>query len=330
MLLKSSPEYSQARVRFHLALAETKVQIMCLSKFPHLVSTFIYGLFSGVMAAEITNALSVPLLEDSKKPTINAAKKTKELPWNIILITAYSLFLCWQLIGMCLYIVRAVTCFKHNVPTFMCDVNVAFPYSATVELFWLITRCLQIIITIAVLPKLADFLGFKAILRQLKSLPQFWSLLFLLLVALSRYAVLFVFSDPKAPFYFPFLVFFALSNILRVLAVIILNFTRLNSVKHQSTKAACVFSKMSFVVMYIDNLLRFVISLLAFSMEVNDLNHQEQMKYSCDFLLIYHILQKFGTSFFHYKIMDFFWQKLFADDKDVLSNHYTSHSLEAG
>ena len=205
MLLKSSPEYSQARVRFHLTLDETKVQIVCLSNFPHLVSTFIYGLFSGVMAAKITNALSVPLLEDSKKPTINAAKKTKELPWNIILITAYSLFLCWQLIGMCLYIVRAVTCFKHKVPTFMCDTNATLTYSATVELLWLITsRCLQIIIKIAVLPKLADFLGFKTILRQLKSLPQFWSLFFLLPVALSRYAVLLVFSDLKAPFYFPF------------------------------------------------------------------------------------------------------------------------------
>jgi len=92
----------------------------------------------------------------------------------------------------------------------MCDTNATFTYSATVELLWLITRCLQIIITIAVLPKVADFLGFKAILRQLKSLPQFWSLFSLLLVALSRYAVLFVFSDLKAPFYFPFLVFFAL------------------------------------------------------------------------------------------------------------------------
>ena len=42
---------------------------------------------------------------------------------------------------------------------------------------------------------------------------------------------------------------------------------------------------MSFMVMYVDNLLLFVILLLAFSMEVKDLNHQEQLKYVLLWLL---------------------------------------------
>ena len=280
------------------------------------------------MATGKIDALSVPLLEDSKISTINDAKTTRKLPWYKILTHVYILFLCWQLIAMCLYLVRAFTCFKHEVPTYICEENAAFPNSATIELCWLITRCVQIIIAVAVLPKLTDFPGFKAIMRQLKTLPQFWSLFFLLLAGLSRYAVLFAFSDPKAPLHFPLLVFFALSNILRVLAVCVLNFTKLNSVNHESTITILVFSKLTFLVMFIDNLLRFLISLLAFSMDIKEVSHQGEIKYSRDVLSIYYVLEKFGTSFFHFKILSFFWQKLFADEKNVLSNHYSSHSLD--
>ena len=175
-----------------------------IPKFPPLVSTLsiVSSFFSVIMATGKIDDLSVSFLEDSAISTINDAKTTKKLPWDKILTPVYTFFLCWQLIAMCLYLVRAFTCFKHEVPTYICEENAAFPNSATIELCWLITRCLQIIIAVAVLPKLTDFPGFKAIMRQLKTLPQFWSLFFLLLAGLSRYAGLFVFSKPKASFFF--------------------------------------------------------------------------------------------------------------------------------
>ena len=277
------------------------------------------------MATRNTDVLSVPLLEDSTMSTINDSKNRKKLPWDKILTVVYILFLCWQLIAVCLYLVRAFTCFQHKIATYTCEENAAFPHSATVELCWLITRCLQIIIAVALLPRLTDFPGFKAVMRQLKSLSQFWSLFFLLLAALSRYAVLFVFSERKTSFYFPLVIFFALSKILRVIAVSILNVTKLNSVKHQSTIPVLVFTKLTFLIMFIDNLLPFLTSLLAFSMEVKDLGHQDEIKYSRDVLSMYHILEKFGTSFFYFKIMNFFWQKLFSDETNILSSH-SSHS----
>lgn len=63
-------------------------------------------------------------------------------------------------------------------------------------------------------------------------------------------------------------------------------------------------------------------------MEVKDFNQHEEIKIlSPDLLLVYFSLQKFATTVFHLKIMNFFWQKLFSDDKNVLSEHYSSHSL---
>ena len=273
----------------------------------------------------------MPLLEDSTECTMAEFKDAKEKrkpPWDKLLAAVYILFLCWQLIGMSLYVVRAVKCFKQKLPTYRCDANAAFSHSAEVELCWLVTGCLQIITAIAILQKIADFPGYKAILRHLKSLPQFWSLLFLLLASLSRFAVLSVFSNPNAPFCLPLVISFALGNILRVVAVVFLNFIQLNSLKYQYTKTAFVISKLTLVVMFINNLFRFMMSLLAFSMEVKDFNQHEKIKIlSPDLLLVYFSLQKFATTVFHFKIMNFFWQKLFSDNKNVLSEHYSSHSL---
>ena len=230
---------------------------------------------------------------------------------------------------MFLYLVRAASCFKHEVPTYKCDVNAAFPYSVEIELCCLLTRCLHIIIAITVLPRIAEFPGYKAVLRQLKSLPQFWSLFFLLLATLSRDALLFVFScDAKTPLCLPLVISFFLLNILRAVAVCILSFTQLNSLKHKFTKTVFVFSKLTILVIFIDNLLRFMISLLAFSMHIkNGLEQQEKIRYSLDFLIVYFLLEKFGTTCFHFKIMNFFWQKLFSDDKYVFSRCHGSHQF---
>ena len=76
---------------------------------------------------------------------------------------------------------------------------------------------------------------------------------------------------------------------------------------------------------FIDNLLRFMISLLAFSMDIKDLEQQEMIKYSSDFLIVYFLLEKFGTSCFHFKIMNFLGEKLFSDDKYVFSSCHGSH-----
>ena len=88
-----------------------------------------------------------------------------------------------------------------------------------------------------------------------------------------------------------------------------------------------MFSKLTILVIFIESLLRFMVSLLAFSMNAKDLMHEEKVHYSSDVLVVFFFLEKFGTSGFHFKIMNFFWQKLFYDDKYVLSGHHSPHEF---
>ena len=105
------------------------------------------------MVTEPAKDLSVPLLKESiEEPnlTFKGKKTARNPPWSRMLAVVYSLFLCWQLIGMCLYLVRAATCFKHKVPTYKCDINAAFKYSAELQLCYLLSVCLHLTLAIII------------------------------------------------------------------------------------------------------------------------------------------------------------------------------------
>ena len=230
---------------------------------------------------------------------------------------------------MCLYLVRAATCFKHKVPTYKCDINAAFKYSAELQLCYLLSVCLHLTLAIIMLPKISAFPGYEAVVLQLKSLPQFWSLCFFLLAASFRYVALCILGTfgEQTTFYYPLLISFALCNILKALVVCAVNFTKLSPLKKKSARTLFVFSKLTILVIFIENLLRFMVSLLAFSMNAKDLMQEEKVHYSSDVLVVFFFLEKFGTSGFHFKIMNFFWQKLFYDDRYVLSGHHSPHEF---
>ena len=85
-----------------------------------------------------------------------------------------------------------------------------------------------------------------------------------------------------------------------------------------------VYAKLTLFVFFVENLVMFVISLLEFTMETEEFSERE-MRISYDVQVIYNFLHKFATTYFNFKIVDFFWQKLFADDKNVLSRHQNTH-----
>ena len=284
------------------------------------------------MVTEPATDLSVPLLKESMEEpnlTCKGKEKARNLPWRRMLAVVYSLFLFWQLIGMCLYLVRAATCFKHKVPTYKCDINAGFKYSAELQLCYLLSVCLHLTIAIIILPKISAFPGYEAVVLQLKSLPQFWSLCFFLLAASFRYLALCILGTfgEQTTFYYPLLISFALCNILKAVVVCAVNFAKLSPLKKKSARTLFVFSKLTILMIFIENLLRFMVSLLAFSMNAKDLMQEGQVYYSSDVLVVFFFLEKFGTSGFHFKIMNFFWQKLFYDDRYVLSGHHSPHEF---
>ena len=278
------------------------------------------------MAVNYNYSLLTPLLEDPTGSTVifNVPQARRKRPWRMVAALFYILFLCWQLTGMFLYAVRVVVCFKQRSLTYKCDPNAGFQHSADFEFVWLTTRSLHIIVVLTVLTKICDFPGFKTIFRQLKVLPEFWTLVLLLLMAMCRYAMLLTISGQALTH---IIISYVFCNILRVTIVGILNFTELETIRHNYPIHVFIFSKLTLVTFFLENLLSFVVSLLQFAEDVEDFT-QEEMKSSVDAQVIYCFLHKFATTYFSMKIASFFWQKLFNDDDNLLSSHPRCHTKQ--
>ena len=238
-----------------------------------------------------------------------------------LLAVCYSLLLCWQLAGSCLFVMRCVTCFRNETLTYQCDNNVPFRYSGELELTWLVTQCLHGVILIVALHKVPAFPGYKAIFRQLKLLPSFWTLILLYLAALSRFAILSVSS--KSLVHLMIVSCFALSYVIRVLTVSFLNYTQLNSLNRQYPTYVFVLAKLTLFVIFIECFNNFILSILSIALRVEDIHHTVhiEMERTSALHTIYNILREFTTTTFRLKIMNFFWQKMFLDRRNHLS-HY--------
>ena len=95
----------------------------------------------------------------------------------------FALLLLWNVGGPCVYMIRSV-----NFRTvYFCEKGEVFSYSEELVITWLATLSVFTIIIILALQKVPDFLGYKAILHQLKFLPSCWTLMILLFVSLTRY-----------------------------------------------------------------------------------------------------------------------------------------------
>lgn len=265
--------------------------------------------------------LSQPLLKEFSNPKPRSRnertkKKKLRLPWAKILSVCYSFLLCWQLVGTCLYFIRCLKCFKEKSSTFLCDRNAAFLYSEELEVAWLITQSILVIIVIVVLKRIPAFLGYKAIFHRLKFLPSFFTLVLLLIIALSRYVMLLAIS-PKTLLTVSILIGFAMNYMLTVVAVGILNYTQLNFLKRQYPIYVFVLSKLTVLVIFLVNFTNFVISLIAVTWNVQGFPQAISSGNSSDFNVISTLLQDFGVTSFRFKVMSFFWSKLFIDDKCI-------------
>ncbi|XP_078371139.1 uncharacterized protein LOC144654790 isoform X1 [Oculina patagonica] len=273
----------------------------------------------GIVTMTTQEELVRPLLDESSHNymRLRNAKKNRKLPWDKLMAVCFSLLLCWQLVGTCLYFIRCLECFKEKTSTFLCDRNAAFPYSEDFELAWLVTQSILAVIMISTLHNVPAFLGYKAIFHQLKSRPSFWTLVLLLFFALSRYIMLLVISF-KSSISSLLLTGFALSPILTVILACVLNYTHLNFLKRRYPRYVFTISKLSLLVIFVVNFTNFVTSLLAVTLNVHDFHQALTAKNSTDFKVIHGFLGEFGVTGFRFKLMSFFWSKMFVDHKSIL------------
>ena len=260
----------------------------------------------------------VPLLDPPSHLNRVNTENTKKRKYRGIqlLVVCYSLLLCWQLAGSCLFVMRCVTCFRNETLTYQCDNNVPFRYSGELELTWLVTQCLHGVLLIVALHKVPAFPGYKAALYQLKFLPSFWTLILLFLVALSRFVILSLSSEFLMQMMT--VVAFSFTYFVKVLMVGFLNYTQLNLLKRHYPKFVFVLCKLTLLVIVIECFVIFIMSFISMLID----RHVVKADEFSVFVKTSEILRQVSVVFFRLKIMSFFWQKLFIDNKNILSANF--------
>ena len=246
-------------------------------------------------------------------------RRQRKLPWIKLLAVGYSLLLSWQLTGTCLYLIRGVACFKKKSTAFLCESNTAFPYSEIFTIAWVITISVFTLIFVVVLQNVPGFPGYRAILHRLKFLPSFWTLVLLLLLCLSRYVQLILSNQSLISLLI--LLGLSLSYILRTVAIGFLNYTQFNFLKSEYPTYVFVLSKLTLFVLFIVTLVNLFATLLALTVEVHNMYQAPGAENSLDLEFFNKLLRDFGSTTFRFKLMSFFWQKLFIDDRNILCNH---------
>ena len=112
----------------------------------------------------------------------------------------------------------------------------------------------------------------------------------------------------------------AFNYILRTIFVGYLNYTQLNFLKRQYPNFIFVLSKLSVLVLFATSLMNLLATILELTVQVHKVHRSTGAQRSVHFEMINDLLRDFGTTTFRFKMTSFFWQKLFIDDKNILSN----------
>ena len=263
---------------------------------------------------------SLNLASEDSLPILTSHNRTRNAPWSKLAAGFYSLFLLWQLVGNCLYVVRVFECsMDKKLESFRCQNVSTFSYSKELELAWYVTRLIQMFVIVIALHKTPSFHGYCSTLRKLKSLPAFWTLVLLLLLGVIRYVILLAWSQSSLSFLLR--ASFILSCVLKLAMVGLLNYTQINAIRRQSPTLVSVLVKITLVEILLQSITDFCLGILQFALRADDLNHF-QVGHSKNFRTVADLFRKSAECSFHYKIMNFFWQKVFNDNRNILENNH--------
>ena len=256
----------------------------------------------------------LPLL--NPRPLNGILERTKNHGVQLLGV-CYSILLCWQIVGVSLFAVRCVTCYEKQILTFKCDKDAPFRHSKVLQLVWLVTQCLHGAILIAALQKVPAFPGYKAILHRLKFLPSFWTLIVLIIILLSRFVSLSFSSESSLQMLI--MIVFSVSYVVKILLMGFFNYTQLKMLKNNYPKFVFVLSKLALFVFVVECLVSFAMSFLSMLLRVEEIPNLGKGE-KLGVMRTSDILRQVSVAFFRLKILSFFWQKLFVDDKNILSN----------
>ena len=261
---------------------------------------------------------------DRKPDFILSKVKVARFPGiDAILAGMYLAFLVWQSAVLVPYAIHTLHCvFTRAKLGFTCKTS-PIPYALELELAMYISMASNMMLFLWLTSKIPHFPGYKAICAKLVRLSKFWSFVFLSLLQLVGLMAI-PFGDSDGYYLRSALIVSFVCHGTLVLALVgVVNFTQGDFIKQKYPYYKFVFFKLTLAVFLAQSLVLFLLGALETAAGVTGLDpHASPSPFSFE-KAAFKMLRHFADNLLYYKISDFLWQKLFADDINIL--HYHGH-----
>ena len=229
----------------------------------------------------------------------------------------FVLFLLWQLVGTVLYFMRAYyCCVKERRASFRCKNFTGFAHSQELELSWLISQDVNIVVLVFALRKVPGFLGCSVIFLKSVRLPAFWTLSMLHIMQIIGYGIIMHLNNVSS-MDICLIIAFCFHGIALVGMACMLNFTPVHRIENSNGYFAFLLCKLTLVTLFVQTFTIFVVGTVQFAFKVTGL---DEVGTSADFVRLFRKLREFPQVIFFYRMAAFVWHKLFLDNKNVLSH----------
>ena len=231
-----------------------------------------------------------------------------------LLCITYLMFLTWQVIGLILYSIRAFEAifFAKHASFQTTDIEM-FSHSAKLQLLWVISQMLNAGVVILALKKVPSFLGYCTILRSLVRLPSFWSLMSLYgMCNIGYFAIIALEND--SPMEIALIMAFVFAGAAHVILIGFLSFTQINASRLYA------FFKVNILISFLSFFVQFVIGTFQFALDIYGIDDDDN-EISSDFMSLIGEIRRFTAIVFAYRIYIFYWEKMFLDNRNILSHH---------
>lgn len=231
---------------------------------------------------------------------------------------SYLLLLLWQFAGSVLYFIRAYNCcVEERLTSFKCSNFTIFPHSEELELAWIASQDISIAVLAFAMSKVPGFLGYFAIFRRVVCLPVFWSLIALFGIEIIGFGIIICLNK---------LTFMEVGLIIALcfhdgIALIgimcVLNYTPVNPLKNLCNTFVFILCKLTQVTILMQVSILLIIGSIQLAFKVSGM---DEVGRSATFVTVFRKLREFPQVIFYYKIVAFFWHKLFMDNRNILSH----------
>lgn len=210
-------------------------------------------------------------------------------------------------------------CLKERHSSFQCKNFNLFAHSLEMELGWLLILHVNFTVTVFLVSQIPEFIGWQKVCRNLIRLPSFWSFMYLLAIAVVECAVILGFYNGSRLEEIVVACFLT-ENIMTVIVIGVFNFTELKKVEQRFDKSVKILIKLTLVLFCVSNFVMFMIGTTQLSFNVIGLDSQMSRRVTENLMTIFTVVRSLANVVFYHRSAVFFWQKIFVDDRNILSH----------